>query len=531
MKKLNFSELSLSPEMQEAIGDMGFTEASHIQSEAIPFIQEGKDVIGQAQTGTGKTAAFGIPLLESLNPKEKTVSAVVLCPTRELAIQVANELKKLAKYKRGINVLAIYGGESIERQINALKRGVQVIVGTPGRVIDHLERKTLRFDNVKMAVLDEADEMLNMGFREDIENILERMPDEKQTVFFSATMPKAILDMVHRYQKSPKLVKVTNNELTNASIEQVYFEVENALKLKLVSRLIQLHNVQLALLFCNTKKKVDDVVKSLRNMGHKAEGIHGDLRQNQRNTVLSMFKRTEVNILVATDVAARGIDVSNVDVVFNYDLPLDPENYVHRIGRTGRAGKTGKAFSFVTGRNELRLLKDIERYSKVKVERRNLPSQKDLIELKKANLLTKLTAAKSAGDLEKFEGIMEYYRSEGFTLHELTLALLKMSLTDGNEGKEMEGERRERSKTFVNRDGKMVRLFINAGRKHKISKGDIAGALVGKSGLDFKSIGAIDVHDDFSFVEVSDQDAERAISGIMDKKIKGKKVNIEIARR
>lgn len=533
MKKLKFDELSLSKDMQEAISEMGFVEASQIQSEAIPHILEGKDVIGQAQTGTGKTAAFGIPLLETLDPKEKAVSAVILCPTRELAIQVANELKKLAKFKKGITILPIYGGESIDRQIRALKRGIRVIVGTPGRVIDHLERRTLSFDSVKMVVLDEADEMLNMGFREDIESILSNMPEERQTVFFSATMPKPILNLVHKYQNDPKMVKVTNNEITASSVEQVYYEIESSAKDKVLSRLINFYNLQLMLVFCNTKKKVDEVVKQLRTLGHKAEGIHGDLTQAQRNNVLSKFRRSEINILVATDVAARGIDVSNVDAVFNYDLPLDSEYYVHRIGRTGRAGNTGVAFSFVTGRTDLRILREITTYTKVKIDKRNLPTAKEMMDLRKKGLLDKLKEVSADNGLEKFEDMMEYFRKE-FTLHELTLALLKLSLKEEDdeiaELTDLSKGDGKRSRRGGRESRDTVRVFLNIGRKDRISPRDIAGALVANSNLQFRDVGDIDIHDNYSFVEIPGNNAESIIESIKKNKIKGKKVNAEMAR-
>jgi ATP-dependent RNA helicase DeaD len=305
---------------------------------------------------------------------------------------------------------------------------MNVIVGTPGRIMDHLERKTISFEKVKMAVLDEADTMLDMGFREDIEAILKKMPAERQTVLFSATMPKPILDIARRFQTNPVHVKVTTENLTNVSIEQVYFEVNSASRAKIVSTLMDVHNLRLTLLFCNTKRRVDEVVATMRTMGHKADAIHGDLSQNQRNSVLSAFKSGRINILVASDVAARGIDVSNVDAVFNYDIPMDAEYYVHRIGRTGRAGKTGKAFSFVTGRNDSYKLRDIERYAKVKIARGNVPSEKEVMELNNVKLLTQLKAIVTAGHLEKFETMVADYCKEGFTAEQLAAVLLKLTL-------------------------------------------------------------------------------------------------------
>ncbi len=428
VKKLKFDELALSQEMQHAITDMGFVEASPIQSQTIPQLLERKDVIGQAQTGTGKTAAFGIPLLELIQPEDKYVSSLVMCPTRELAQQVALELKKLAKYKRHIHVLAIYGGSSMSEQIHSLKRGMNVIVGTPGRIMDHLERKTLSFEKVKMVVLDEADTMLDMGFREDIESILQKMPPERQTVLFSATMPKPILDIAKRFQKHPVHVKVTTENLTAASIEQVYFEIGHGSRTKIMTTLMDIHSLKLVLVFCNTKRKVDEVVSALREQGHKADAIHGDLSQAQRNAVLSNFKSGRINILVASDVAARGIDVSNVDAVFNYDIPVDAEYYVHRIGRTGRAGKTGKAFSFVTGRNDSYRLRDIERYAKTRIERANVPTEKEVLEINNVKLLTQLKKIVADGHLEKFETMVNDYCKEGFTTEQLAAALLKLNL-------------------------------------------------------------------------------------------------------
>jgi ATP-dependent RNA helicase DeaD len=430
MKKIPFNELSFSAPLHRAIEEMGFVEATHIQSETIPLLLEGKDVIGQAQTGTGKTAAFGIPLLEKIDDDDTALSSVVLCPTRELAIQVANELKKIAQHKKHIHILPIYGGESIQYQIKDLKRHVQVIVGTPGRIMDHLDRGTLSFSHVKTVVLDEADEMLNMGFRDDIETILKTMPKERQTILFSATMPKPIIELAKKYQHHPAHVKVTKENLTAASIEQMFFDIGSMPKIKLISMLIALHDIKLSIVFCNTKRKVDEVTKSLKSLGFKAEGIHGDLDQRQRNRVLGGFRTNDTHILVATDVAARGIDVSDIDAVFNYDIPLDPEYYVHRIGRTGRAGKTGKAFSFVTGRNEFRLLKNIEQFASVTIERKLIPTEKEEQELQVQKLFAKVRALVTSEDLSRFEKLTEQFTSDGLTSRQLAAALIKIALPE-----------------------------------------------------------------------------------------------------
>ena len=400
MDKLKFKDLNISPEIQKAVKDMGFEEASPIQSLAIPKILNHKDVTGQAQTGTGKTAAFGIPLLENIESENNDLQAIILCPTRELAIQVAEELKKLSKYLPSINVLPIYGGQPIDRQIKALRKGVQIIIGTPGRVMDHIDRGTLDLSTIKTVILDEADEMLDMGFREDIEYILEDIPYERQFLLFSATLPEEILQLAKRYQNNPEIVKVTQHELTTPDVEQKYFEVKEDMKLELLSRLLDLYDFDLALVFCNTKRKVDKLVSHLQIRGYLADGLHGDLTQNQRDRVMDKFKKGNIEILVATDVAARGIDVNGVEAVFNYDIPTDNEYYVHRIGRTGRAGKTGKAYSFVSGR-EIYQLRDIQRYAKTKIEQAPIPSLTDVAEVKKDNFIDDLKKRINTEDISK----------------------------------------------------------------------------------------------------------------------------------
>ena len=339
MKNLRFEELNLSSEILKAVENKGFEETTPIQAQSIPYIMEGRDIIGQAQTGTGKTAAFGIPILEKLSHEEKTVQGMVICPTRELAIQVAEEIRELAKFKRGVEILPIYGGQPIDRQIKALQKRPQIIVGTPGRIMDHMNRGTLKIDKVRMIVLDEADEMLDMGFIEDIITILKAVPEERQTMLFSATMPKPILELTKRFQKNPKHVMVVHKELTAPKVEQIYFEVKEKTKPEVLSRLIDMYNPKLSLVFCNTKRKVDELVAELQGRGYFADGLHGDLKQVQRDRVMSKFRSGAVDILVATDVAARGIDVDDIEAVFNYDLPQDEEYYVHRIGRTARAGR------------------------------------------------------------------------------------------------------------------------------------------------------------------------------------------------
>jgi ATP-dependent RNA helicase DeaD len=426
-EKTPFIELPISEDIQQALAEMGFTDASPIQSQAIPVILAGRDVIGQAQTGTGKTGAFGIPLIQMTEPEEKAVQTIVLCPTRELAVQVCEEIKKFSKYKRGVKAVPVYGGASIEKQIKDIRSGANIVVGTPGRVIDHIERGTLNLNSVRMIVLDEADEMLNMGFVEDIERILEEIPEEdRQTVFFSATMPKQIMDLTKRFQNNPEIIKVKANELTVTNIEQFYYEIRSNMRTEAMARLIDMHGLQLMLVFCNTKLGVDSLVEELLGRNLKAEGLHGDMRQQQRQQTLSKFKSGIVNILVATDVAARGIDVNGVDAVFNYDVPLDEEYYVHRIGRTGRAGRFGKSFTFVTGRKDILRMKDIERYTKSPVKQAQVPNREEIEVFRVDQFIAKTKEIAFLGELDPYLTIADRLKEEGVNYRELAATLIKL---------------------------------------------------------------------------------------------------------
>lgn len=356
----------------KALEKMGFEEATPIQAQTIPLGMQGKDVIGQAQTGTGKTAAFGIPMLEKVNTKERSIQGLIVAPTRELAIQVAEEMHKLGKFK-GVRTLPVYGGQHMERQIRALKDRPHIVVATPGRLLDHLRRRTIRVDTVHTAVLDEADEMLNMGFIDDIRDILKAIPEERQTLLFSATMPKEIRNIATTLMKNPEEVKVKSKEMTVSNIDQYFVEVQEKQKFDTLTNLLDIHVPELAIIFGRTKKRVDELTEGLQARGFRAEGIHGDLTQGKRTSVLKKFKFGRIEILVATDVAARGLDISGVTHVYNFDIPQDPESYVHRIGRTGRAGKMGEAISFVTPR-ELSHLQLIEKVTKSKMKRMTAPS-------------------------------------------------------------------------------------------------------------------------------------------------------------
>lgn len=536
MEELRFDELGLQDALMRAVADMGFEAASPIQAQAIPVELEGRDVIGQAQTGTGKTAAFGLPLLEKIDPKNKKLQSLILCPTRELAIQVAEEIRKLGKYMHGIKILPIYGGQDIVKQIRSLKGGVQIIIGTPGRVMDHMRRKTIKLDYVHTVILDEADEMLNMGFVEDIETILESVPEERQTVLFSATMPEAIMNIAKNFQKDPVLVRVLKKELTVPKIGQYYYMVRQKNKAEVLARLLDMYNPKLSLVFCNTKRMVDELVNELQGRGYFAEGLHGDLKQSQRDRVMAGFRNGKTEILVATDVAARGIDVDDVEAVFNYDIPQDEEYYVHRIGRTGRAGREGMAFSLVVGR-EIYKLKDIQRYCKTKIHERQIPSVNDVAKIKIDNILTRMTKIIEEEDLGSLvQAIEEKINEEEYSSLELAAAFLKDIL--GEESEEIEEiyapEQWEEGRSRGRKSGRgaeagMTRLFVNVGKKQGIRPGDIVGAIAGESGIPGKMIGSIDMYDRYTFVDVPRGQVGAIIKAMKKSKIKGKSVNVERA--
>jgi len=549
METLKFEELNLSPEMLKAIHDMGFEEATPIQSQSIEVIKSGRDVLGQSQTGTGKTAAFGIPCLEKIDPHDKRLQAIILCPTRELAIQVSEEFRKLLKYKEALKVLPIYGGQPIDRQITALKKGAQVVIGTPGRVMDHMKRRTLKMETVGIVVLDEADEMLDMGFREDIEIILQKTPEDRQTILFSATMPKGILELTTNYQTDPIHVKVKHKELTVPSIDQSYFEVREYNKMEALSRLIDMNNPELSIVFCNTKKRVDELVEQLQGRGYFAEGLHGDLKQQQRDVVMKKFRNKTLEILVATDVAARGIDVENIDIVVNYDLPQDEEYYIHRIGRTGRAGKSGKAYTFVVGR-EIYKLRDIMRYTKAKIERQKLPTVSDIEEAKSKNFIEEIKKTIAEGSLTKYINMVEGMVNEDFDTLDIAAALMKLSLYDESiDNTDFDDEpfyeKSKRQSYQNNNDGNssnrggygnrsnvgMIRLFINVGKNNKVRSKDIVGALANEGGIPGRAIGSIDIYDDFTFVDVPEEYVNDILDGMRNTKFKGVKLNIERAKR
>ena len=549
METIRFDELNLDAKILRAVTDMGFEAASPIQAKAIPLEIEGKDIIGQAQTGTGKTAAFGIPLLQKIDPKNKKLQAVVLCPTRELAIQVADEIRSLAKYMHGIKVLPIYGGQEIVKQIRSLKDGVQVIIGTPGRVMDHMRRKTIKFGQVHTVVLDEADEMLNMGFLEDMETILSELPEERQTVMFSATMPAAIAEIAKKFQKEPEIVKVVKKDLTVPKVTQYYYEVKPKNKIEVMCRLLDMYAPKLSVVFCNTKRQVDELVLALQGRGYFAEGLHGDLKQVQRDRVMNGFRKGRTDILVATDVAARGIDVDDVEAVFNYDIPQDEEYYVHRIGRTGREGK---AFSLVVGK-EVYKLRDIQRYCKTKIVPQPIPSIDDVTEIKADKILCQAEELLQDSDMNRLIDIIEKkVLEEDYTTLDLAAGLLRMIMGEDNEDiiedsrplRSLDdlGDYRDRNSgrgrggRSGGRGGRsggddMARLFINIGKNQNVKPGDILGAIAGESGMPGKMVGSIDMYDKYTFVEVPREQADVVLQAMKDVRIKGKNIHMEKANR
>ena len=439
METIRFEESGIDERIIRAVKELGFESMSPIQQEAIPAVLSGEDIIGQAQTGTGKTAAFGIPALQLIDPDVKGVQCIVLCPTRELAIQAADEIRKYAKYMHGIKVLPIYGGQDISRQIRSLASNVQIVVGTPGRVMDHMRRHTLKLKNIKLMVLDEADEMLNMGFREDIETILEGIGTEHQTVLFSATMPQAILDITSQYQKpNAKHIQIQKKELTIPLVKQYYYEVKRENKEEVAARLLDYYNPRQTLVFCNTKKMVDELCEKLKGRGYFAEGLHGDLSQAQRDKVMHGFRKGTTEILIATDVAARGIDVDDVEAVINYDVPQDIEYYVHRIGRTGRAGRSGRSFTLVVGR-EIYKIREIEKVCNTTIKARRVPSGADVTAAKSEKILTEILTVLKEQDLSKMLPIIEAkLNEEDCTAMELCAAFLKQQM--GEDAKDIPTE-------------------------------------------------------------------------------------------
>jgi ATP-dependent RNA helicase DeaD len=556
----DFSALPISAEVRRAIDEMGYREATVIQSRSIPVIMSGRDVIGHSQTGTGKTAAFGIPAIEKIDPEKKGLTQVlILCPTRELAMQSSAEMHKFAKYKSGIRIVPIYGGQPIERQIQLLKRGVEIIIGTPGRVMDHMRRKTIKLDNISMIILDEADEMLNMGFREDIEIILTDVPKDRQTLLFSATMSDDIMRITTEYQTTPVLVKVVTDEMTLPAIQQYFYDVPKGRKTDVLVRLFDLCDPKRSMVFCNTKKMVDELVSELRDRGQTVEGLHGDMKQVSRTIVMEAFKGGKVRVLIATDVAARGLDVDDVDIVFNYDLPADMEYYVHRIGRTGRMGKGGVSYTLISGRRELSSIYQVERATKAKIKQNTIPSLNEVAQAKNGRLASEIKDEIENGVSGHHRAFIERLEADGmdkYTVFDIACALLKMRKNDISDisgeivdelllsirrDKEREREKKYGKKTdgkkTENRDKKdknkvkkssKAKILINIGKNDKVTANHLLGAIAGETGLSGKDVGGIDIYDTYTIAEVPKDNVNLVVRLLQGVKIRGKKTVAKI---
>ena len=522
---ITFRDFPLSEAIQRAVAEVGYTEPTPIQAQSIPLILEGKDVIGRSHTGTGKTAAFGLPAIEMIDPDLEGVQVLALCPTRELAMQAAAEVEKFARYKKGVKVVAVYGGASMEKQIFQLKKGANFVIGTPGRIMDHLRRRTLRLGSLRMVILDEADEMLNMGFREDIETILAQAPEERQTVLFSATMPQPILDITREYQKDPVMVAIgSERSRTAENIEQFYFDCPMGRKMDVLNLLLAKYDPKLSVVFCNTKKMVDELSEYLTNAGYQAVGIHGDMRQSARTQVMASFKSHRTRILIATDVAARGIDVENVDAVFNFDIPQDIEFYVHRIGRTARAGKEGKAYTLISGRRQFYQLRDIMASTGAKIVQAEIPSASKIYESRLSQFAASL-AESLAQPLPEGEAMLHRLTGMGLTAEQVAEAALERLLA---------GQRKALPEVQVvsrrgeSRDGKQTGVVLSIGRRQRIAPNFILGAIADATGIPGKQVGKIDIYDDYTVVQLGAEDARLTAETMATCRINGHKTEVRL---
>lgn len=545
---MKFNTLEISNDLMRGLADMGFEEMTEIQEKGIPELLDGMDLIGKSQTGTGKTMAFAIPAIERINPEKKKPQILILLPTRELALQVSEEFKKALKYIRDIKVVAVFGGASMEGQLRELRAGAQIVVGTPGRIMDHMRRKSLRLEKISMVVLDEADEMLNMGFREDIETILDDITQEVQIALFSATMPAPILKIAKEYLHDPQKIEIEAKDVVAPGIEQKYFNIGDHNKFEALSRLLDVYKPNRALIFCNTKHFVDDLTEKLIQSGYSADKIHGDMRQTSRLAVLKRFSTGKLTILVATDVAARGIDVDNVDIVFNYDVPENEEYYVHRIGRTGRAGKAGLSLTLARSRDQFKLRK-ITDYTKKSIEKDLIPTSEVINDLKITHFKERFKRKAEAIDdatIMPYLDIVGELTGRGYSAELIAAVLLKaqmplsevsdlnIDINKRRERREHQGnERRNGRKKGKQRFGpkRTKRLFIDVGTKDKAQKRDVLGAVCGESGISSSDVGNIDMYKKFTFVDVEETVAKKVEKRLNGKYIKDKKVKVEISKK
>lgn len=522
-KNMRFEDLGLNDKILKAINELGFEEPSKIQKEAIPVVLEGHDVIGQAQTGTGKTLAFGAPVLNKIGSPKGVIGSVIITPTRELAIQVNDEINRIGKYT-GIKTLPVYGGKPIDRQIRAIKQGVDVLVGTPGRLLDLIRRKVVKLGNVSFVVLDEADEMLDMGFIEDIKEIVSNCPEDRQTMLFSATMPPAIKNLAKSYMKKDiKHISITKNTVTVSTVKQYYFEIKQNNRFESLCRVLDYDEPTSAIIFCKTKKGVDELVEKLQIRGYNVEGMHGDMTQDHRMNTLRKFKEKNLEFLVATDVAARGIDVESVTHVINYDLPQDSDSYVHRIGRTGRANREGTSYTFVTAR-EYKVLKQIERATKGKIVRKELPTVDDIFLSKYKSIVNRVKDTLNEDEYKRFIPLVTQL-DEDYSLIDVASALMYMTYS-----KEISYEYTENS-IQSNAGAGLTRVFINLGRKDKLNPKTLINFFKETARIQGNELGDIDILEKFSFFDISKEAADQIFKFSEGKRFCGRKVNLEIAKR
>ena len=524
-----FTELNVNPLIIDGIKKMEFEELTDIQEKVIPIAIEGQDIIGQAPTGTGKTLAFAIPILNSIDESCFKVQAIVIAPTRELAVQITKEINEVAYYMKKVSALAIYGGESIEKQITALKKRPQIIVATPGRLMDHMRRATVRLDNVNIVALDEADEMLNMGFREDIECILEDVKSEHQTMLFSATFSTEIEEIAKRFMNDSVKVKVNQKALTVELVEQFYVNAYEKDKVEIISRFIDINDYKLSMVFCNTKKAVDEVTSELLTRGFLVEALHGDMKQMQRDRVMDRFRKGTINVLVASDVAARGLDIDDVEAVFNYDLPTDEEYYVHRIGRTGRAKKTGVSISLVT-KAERYLFKTILKYSKAEIKKIEAPTLDKVIKVRTKRIIDR--AFEASTEVSKYDTVIqkELDKIDVYEKDVLIKGLTNLLINGSEKNSEIEvvmEEIEDRKKRYNSND---VRFFVNVGRIDKIKVYNITDLICKKTTLENAQINAVELHEHYSFFEVPSKYVGQILSMNGNAKIFGKNVTFEVAK-
>jgi ATP-dependent RNA helicase DeaD len=521
MNAATFAEMDLSPRMLSAIEAMGFEQPTEIQARAVPLIRTGCDVIGRSQTGTGKTVAFAIPALERIDPEEENVQVLILCPTRELAQQGCEQIKNLCKFMMHIYPVDVYGGAAMERQIQRLKKA-NLVIGTPGRIMDHMRRRTLKLDNVKMVVLDEADEMLSMGFREDIETILREIPEERQTVLFSATMPQEILDLTQEFQRDPQMIEINREQVTLDAIAQSYVEVPMGRKKDALCLLLHAYAPSRAMVFCNTKALVDEVTAHLISNGFFADGLHGDLQQSQRNKVMDAFRTGRIQVLIATDVAARGIDVSGVDYVFNYDVPQDPEYYVHRIGRTGRAGHTGTAITICSGRKQIMAVGQLAKMVRSDIPRGKLPTVGDAAESMAERAVAEIECVLQDGVQDGAGAWVDRLAEKGYDLRTIAAAALQLHYGASEPGK-------DEAFASAENEGRFARLSLSIGRSSRVAPNHLVAAIAERTGIPGKDIGKIEIFDEFSIVEVPAGMEEFCIAELIGSKICGKPIHCELA--